>query len=231
MAPAQAVLVGREEELAAVRRFVAEAAVGDGGALLVTGAAGLGKSVLLEAATAAARDVGARVVRASGVEFEAAIPFAGISQLVLALGDELRTLTARRQQVLNAALGLNDTPVERVAVADAMLDLVRRAAESEPLLLAVDDVMWLDRSSAFVLSFVARRLARSAVALVAASRPDADEFFERAHLPELAVGPLRPGPPPSFCGRERLTSLWPWPSGSSPRPAGTRSHCSSCRQC
>ncbi len=192
MASAQAALVGRDDELAALKRFVAEAAAGDGGALLLTGAPGLGKSVLLDAATAAARDAGTRVVRASGVEFEADIPFAGISQLVLALGDAVGMLPEHRQEVLNAALGLDGAAVERVAVADATLDLVRRAAERESLLLAVDDVMWLDRSSAFVLSFVARRLAGSRVALVAASRPDADEFFERAHLPEMEVRPLPP---------------------------------------
>ena len=77
-----------------------------------------------------------------------------------------------------------------MAVADAMVALVRQAAATQPLLLAVDDIMWLDRSSAFVLSFVARRLAESRAALIVTSRPYEDSFFDRAGLPELALGPL-----------------------------------------
>ena len=161
-AVAQVPLVGRHGELAVLRAFVAEAAAGRGGALVVTGAPGIGKSALLDAAAQEAGDARARVLRASGVEFEADIAFSGLNQLVLPLSETARALGPRRGKALSAAFGFDDAAiVDRVAVADATVALVRRAAASQPLLLVVDDIMWLDRSSAFVLGFVARRLAES----------------------------------------------------------------------
>ena len=193
-AVAQMPLVGRHGELAVLRAFVAEAAAGRGGALVVTGAPGIGKSVLLDAAAQEAGDARARVLRASGVEFEADIAFSGLNQLVLPLSQTARALGPRRGKALSAAFGFDDAAiVDRVAVADATVALVRRAAASQPLLLVVDDIMWLDRSSAFVLGFVARRLAESPAALIVASRPHEDSFFDRAGLPELALGPLDDG--------------------------------------
>ena len=184
-------LVGRDGELAALRSFVAAAAAGRGGALVVAGAPGIGKSVLLDAAAQEAVDAGARVLRASGVEFEADIAFSGLNQLLLPLSETVRALGPRRSKVLAVALGFDDAAVvERVAVADATVALVRQAATPQPLLLAVDDIMWLDRSSAFVLSFVARRLAESRAALIVTTRPHEDSFFDRAGMPELALGPL-----------------------------------------
>ena len=188
---AQVPLVGRDGELAVLRSFVAEAGAGRGGALVVTGAPGIGKSVLLDAAAQEAGDAGARVLRASGVEFEADIAFSGLNQLVLPLSQTARALGPRRGKALSVAFGFDDAAVvERVAVADATVALVRRAAASQPLLLVVDDIMWLDRSSAFVLGFVARRLAESRAALIVTSRPHEDSFFDRAGLRELALRPL-----------------------------------------
>lgn len=184
-------LIGRDHELAELRRLVDEAVTGGGGALLVTGEAGVGKSALLDAVSLIARDVGAHVLRASGVEFEADIAFSGLHQLVLPLSDILPTLGGRRYDALSAAFGFTDAGgLRRVAVADATMALIRQAATTQPLLLAVDDVMWLDRSSAFVLSFVARRLADTGAALIVTSRPHQDGFFSRAGLRELALGPL-----------------------------------------
>ena len=184
-------LVGRDRELSMLRSFVAEATAGRGGALVVTGGPGIGKSVLLEAAAREAGDARARVLRASGVEFEADIAFSGLNQLVLPLSETVHALGPSRDKALSVAFGLDDTEVvERVAVADAMVALVRQVAATEPLLLAVDDIMWLDRSSAFVLSFLARRLAETRAALIVTSRPYEDSFFDRAGLPELTLGPL-----------------------------------------
>jgi AAA ATPase domain len=190
-AGSQVPLVGRDRELPALRSLVAAAASGRGGALVVTGAPGIGKSVLLDAAAREAADAGARVLRASGVEFEADIAFSSLNQLVLPLSQTIRALEPRRGEVLSVAFGFDDAAVvQRVTVADATVALVRRAAAAQPLLLAVDDAMWLDRSSAFVLSFVARRLAESRAALIVTSRPHEDSFFDRAGLSELALGPL-----------------------------------------
>jgi predicted ATPase len=74
-------LVGRNREVSFLRSSVVEAAE-DGGALLVTGKAGVGKTALLNAVAGEARRCGARVLRAAGAEFEAALSFAGLSQLL-----------------------------------------------------------------------------------------------------------------------------------------------------
>ena len=128
-AVSQVPLVGRDGELPVLRSLVAAAAAGRGGALVVTGAPGIGKSVLLDAAAQEAADAGARVLRASGVEFEADIAFSSLNQLVLPLSQTIRALEPRRGEVLSVAFGFDDAAVvERVAVADATVALVRRAA-------------------------------------------------------------------------------------------------------
>ena len=78
----------------------------------------------------------------------------------------------------------------RLVVSNAALVLLRQAATARPLLVIIDDLPWLDRASAGVLSFVARRLEGSQVGLLGASRTGEEDFFERAGLPELEVQPL-----------------------------------------
>ena len=73
---------------------------------------------------------------------------------------------------------------------NAALVLLRRVAARVPLLLVVDDLPWMDRASADVLSFVARRLAGSRAGLLVACRTGADSYFDRAGLPEYELAPL-----------------------------------------
>ena len=128
-AVSQVPLVGRDRELAVLRSFVADAAAGRGGALVVTGVPGIGKSVLLDVVAQEAGDARARVLRASGVEFEADIAFSGLNQLVLPLSQTVRALGPRRGKALAVAFGFDDAAVvERVAVADATVALMRQAA-------------------------------------------------------------------------------------------------------
>ena len=77
-------LLGRDKELRFLRSFLSEAAAG-GGALLISGDAGVGKTALLGVAASAAAGAGARVVWAVGTEFEADLSFAGLSQVLLPL--------------------------------------------------------------------------------------------------------------------------------------------------
>jgi predicted ATPase len=72
---------GRDRDLSVLRRFVGEAGE-NGGALLVTGEAGVGKTALLNEVAAEARRAGTRVLRASGAEFDAALSFAGLGQFL-----------------------------------------------------------------------------------------------------------------------------------------------------
>ena len=180
-------LVGREVEMDRIRAFLASART-DGGALLVTGEPGVGKTGLLNAAAEAAAAAGMRILRAAGVEFEAGTSFSGLNQLLLPLLGALPQLPAVHRDALNVALGFGDgAPPSRLVVSNAALVLLRQAATADPLLVILDDLPWLDRASAGVLSFVARRLAGSQVGLIGASRTGEVNFFDHAGLPELEV--------------------------------------------
>ncbi len=74
-------ILGRDRELEIVASLVATATTG-GGALLIHGDAGIGKSALLERAVGLAQDAGMRVLRTTGVRTEANLPFAGLHQLL-----------------------------------------------------------------------------------------------------------------------------------------------------
>jgi DNA-binding CsgD family transcriptional regulator len=180
-------LIGRETEIDRIRAFLAMARA-EGGALLVTGEPGAGKTVLLNAAAEAASAAGLRVLRAAGVEFEAGTSFSGLNQLLLPLLGALPQLPAVHRDALNVALGFGDgAPPSRLVVSNAALVLLRQAARARPVLVVLDDLPWLDRASAGVLSFVARRLAGSRVGLIGASRTGEVDFFDHVGLPELEV--------------------------------------------
>jgi predicted ATPase len=87
------------------------------------------------------------------------VSFAGLNQILHPLFEGLRRLSAMHSRALSVALGLDDGPApDRLVVSNAALALLRRAAATHPVLVIVDDLPWLDRASAVVLGFVARRL-------------------------------------------------------------------------
>src|SRR4051795_1354445 len=183
-------LIGRDSELDLVRSFLLRSA-DHGGALLFTGEAGVGKSALLDQACSAAAMSGARVLRAAGVEFEAEVSSAGLNQLFLPLHDQLADLPDLHREALTATLGVGAGPAAgRLVVSAAALALLRRAAADGPVLVVVDDLQWLDRSSAQVLGFIARRLDGGRVGLLAAGGSEADSFLLHAGLPAHEVPPL-----------------------------------------
>ena len=183
-------LVGRESEMERIHAFLATARA-DGGALLVTGEPGVGKTVLLNAASQAASALGMRILRAAGVEFEAGTSFSGLNQVLVPHLDALAQLPAVHRDALNVALGFGEgTPPTRLVVSNAALMLLRQTATARPVLVILDDLPWLDRASAGVLSFVARRLAGTQVGLIGASRTGEAHFFDHAGLPELEVSRL-----------------------------------------
>jgi DNA-binding CsgD family transcriptional regulator len=175
-------LVGRGRELGVLGETVRAAAAG-GAALLVVGEAGIGKSVLLDEAASQAQAAGMRVLRAAGVEFETGISFAGLNQLLLPM-----VRLVPHPPALRIALGLQAGPApDYLAVSNAVIELL---ASSPPVLLIVDDLPWLDRSSALVLGLVARRLTGLAAGLLVAQRTGSSSFFEHGGLPRLDVLPL-----------------------------------------
>ena len=183
-------LIGRDPDVEFVCGFVDEAAV-RGGALLVSGDAGVGKTALLDVAALHAEAAGTRVVRAVGAEFEAELSFSGLNHVLHPLLDGLAVLPPMHRQALSVALGLDaGAPADRLVVSNAVLALLRDAAVTRPLLVVVDDLPWLDRASSLVLASAVRRLAGTRVGFLAALRTEAESFFDRAGLPSYELEPL-----------------------------------------
>ena len=183
-------LFGRERELDQVRGLL-DGAAGQGGALLVRGGAGLGKSRLLQSVVAAATQRRMRVLTLSGVRLEAGFPFAGLHRLVQPFLDQLGELPERQRDAVRAAFGLTGvTRPEPFLIALAVLSLLGDITSGAPLLMAVDDVQWLDPPSSAVLAVVARRLQPTSVLLVAAGRTGHDSPLMNAGLPALDLAPL-----------------------------------------
>ena len=181
-------LVGRRAECARLDQLLADARTGTSAAVVVRGEAGVGKSALLEYLLMHA--AGCRVVRAAGAESEMELPFATLHQLCLPLLDELERLPGPQRDALGTALGVaSGRAADRFLVGVAVLSLLSDNAETQPLVCLVDDAHWLDRASAQVLGFVARRLAAESVVLIFAARTSVDTP-DFAGLPELTIGPL-----------------------------------------
>jgi DNA-binding CsgD family transcriptional regulator len=194
------VLAGRGTECARVDQVLTDARQGRSGILVVHGEPGIGKSALLEYAVEHAD--GCRVLRAAGVEWEMELPFAGLHQLCAELLDARERLPAPQSDALATAFGLTSgAQPDRFLIGLAVLSLLSDAAEEQPVVCLVDDVQWLDRSSAQVLAFVARRLAAESVVLVFAER-EPRGLEELAGLPELRLGGL-----PDAAARELLASV------------------------
>jgi hypothetical protein len=162
---------------------------GNGRALVVRGEAGVGKTALLEHLVDAASDL--NVIRATGVESEMELAFAGLHQLCAPLLGRAGRLPEPQHEALRIVFGLSSgSAPDQFLVGLAVLSLLSDAAEDRPLLCVVDDAQWLDHASALTLAFVARRLLAESVALVFAAR-ETDEAL--AGLPDLEVGGLREG--------------------------------------
>ncbi|MEE4545840.1 AAA family ATPase [Streptomyces sp. V4-01] len=188
--PTSARLIGRDRDLAFVRSHLTGSSI-HGAALLLSGEAGIGKSALLDAFAAEAGSRGARVLRANGVEFEADVSYAGLNQLLVPLFDSFDLLDPGHRDALRAAVGIGGgPPPSRLLTSTAALMLLRRIAQDIPLLVVVDDLPWLDRATASVLGFVARRLVGSRIGFLGASRTTSDSFFESSGLTEHRLDPL-----------------------------------------
>jgi DNA-binding CsgD family transcriptional regulator len=174
---------------------------GRGGAMVVRGEAGIGKSALLDHTARAATNL--RLIRVAGVESEMELAFAALHQLCGPMLDCLPRLPEPQRDALAIALGLRSgLAPDHFLVGLAVLSLLSEAAEDRPLVCLVDDGHWLDQASGRVLAFAARRLLAEPVLLVIAVRePGAD----LRGLPDLVVEGL-----PNAEARQLLTSAVRW---------------------
>jgi len=183
-------LYGRHDEINLVREFVARAAA-DGAALLLYGEAGVGKTVLLDVAESAATQARTLVLRTVGVEVETDLTYAGLHRLLSPLLPLLPRLSPQQRRTLETALGLDEgARPDRLAVSAAVLSMLRLAADDGALLVIVDDLPWLDRTSAAVLAFTARRLTGTRIGFLGAFRTGDMSYFDGGGLAELEVSPL-----------------------------------------
>src|SRR4051812_34490852 len=182
-------LRGRRSESAQLDGLLAAVREGESRTLLLVGEPGVGKTALLEYLVEAAPDL--HVVRAAGVESEIELAYAGLHQLCAPMLEGVARLAAPQREALEIVFGRASGPApDRFLVGLGVLSLLSDAAEERPLLCIVDDAHWLDRASAQVLAFVARRLFAEPVALVFAAR-EAGEAL--GGLPELEVRGLQGG--------------------------------------
>lgn len=184
-------IFGREWELARLDDLV-DGLPQRGAAVVVRGEAGIGKSALLTEASQRAMNAGMRVLRTTGVQSEAALPFAGLHQLLLPLLDGVDRLPAPQRTALLAAFGMTQTleAPDRFLIGLAVLELLSDAAEQAPVVVVADDAQWLDPSTAGVLSFVARRIEYEPVGLLLAIRSGEADPFADGGPTELALGGL-----------------------------------------
>ncbi len=194
-------VIGRDEELGAIQAFLAEARQGPR-ALVLSGEPGIGKTVLWEHGVEEAERGFDLVLVHRAIEAEASLSFAGLSDLLEPVMEGVvSSLPPPRRRALEVALWLaepGEQPPEPGAIGLAVLDVLRALAAEGPLVVALDDIQWLDAASALVLQLAVRRLREEPVSLLATLRtaPEISAPLELARayreerFEELRVGPL-----------------------------------------
>jgi DNA-binding CsgD family transcriptional regulator len=165
-------LLGRTVELAALDRVLDAARSGSADTLVLTGAPGIGKTTLLDAAWLRATDF--ERVRIAGREAESDLAWSGLASFLLACRDwDSAALAALREVVDGARRSL-------VSVGSALHALIVRRSERAPVLLAIDDAQWLDPPSADAIAFAVNRFAADRIAVIVTQRPGQAPRFARA---------------------------------------------------
>lgn len=202
-------LLGRDADLSAIAALLGGAREQQGGALVVRGEGGVGKTALLREAERSAAADGMTVIRAIGVESEAELPFASLHQVLAGGLDRVDHLPAPQAAALRGAFGLSSERVDdRFLISLGALGILADIADGRPLLVVVDDAQWLDRPSAEALGFIGRRLIAEPIALLIAAREGEARRFEGAGLTERRLGGLDRAAARALLG-DRVSGLAP----------------------
>ena len=190
-------IFGRDPELASVREFL-DGVRGAARAMVIAGDPGIGKTTVWLAGVELARSNSFRVLVANPAEGEAKLSYVALGDLLGGvLDDVVSDLPTVQSQALEVALLRAEAKgaLQQRAVATAFLGAVTALAREHPVIVAVDDVQWLDRASAQVLSYAVRRLTDEPVGFFLASRKTPSGLLDS--LPEdqirLELGPLTLG--------------------------------------
>jgi DNA-binding CsgD family transcriptional regulator len=192
-------IVGRDDEIAAITSLVEEIE-GDPQHLILEGDAGIGKTILWRDALERARAAGVIVLATSPGEQETPLAFSGLRDLLEDVYDDVAdALPLPQRRALDVAL-LREDPsgasLDRGAVAAAFLGSLRLLAAHACVVVAVDDLQWLDEPTRFIVNHARRRLRAESVALVLAVRAGSESIDPppgaRAEL-RITLGPLSVG--------------------------------------
>lgn len=213
-------IIGRDAELSVVEAFL-DRPVDGLRALVLEGEAGIGKSTIWQAGVVAARERSFRVLTSRPTETERTLPNVVLGDLFADTEpDVLATLPAPRRRAFESALLLGDAsdlPVDARALGVAIVSLLAALAEKQPLVLAVDDDQWLDRSSAATLRFALRRSLDLPVLMLLSRRSHGaratglEDVIDPAGLERLHAGPLSVGAIQLLL-RQRLRTTLPRPT-------------------
>ncbi|HET6709373.1 ATP-binding protein, partial [Amycolatopsis sp.] len=182
-------LSGRDTELKELGELVDGPE--DRSGVVIRGEAGIGKSALVAATTEAASVAGLRVLRTTGAEAERNLAYAGLHQLLYPVRAGVAELPEPQRDALRTALGLaSGAEPSAYLVGLAALTLLAEEAVAKPVLLVAEDAHWLDRASADVLAFVARRIEAEPIVLVAALRDGFESPLADAGLAPMTLDRL-----------------------------------------
>jgi DNA-binding CsgD family transcriptional regulator len=209
-------IVGRDAGLAELRGLV-DPVPWSSRALVVTGEAGMGKTMLLTEAADQAAQAGMRVLSVIGRESESNLAFAGLHQLLRPVLSNTVELPARQAQALSGALGLSPDPAtpDPLLTGAAVLTLLSDLSGRSPILVVADDAHWIDRCSLDALAFAGSRLDAERVVLLVGARgqfppPGFERGFTELHLEPLSAadaGRLLDGQPRPPHGQARTQVL------------------------
>lgn len=182
--------IGRDREVQVLTRLLDTVAGARSTVAVLAGDTGTGKSVLVGWAVEEARRRGFTVLSASGVEFEQGLAFSGLAAVVRPLLHRVDRLEPAHARSLRGALGLDEADGRLLAVHGATLALVSGAAEEAPVLVAVDDAQWIDRTSLESLVFAAHRCDADRVGFLFAHRTGLPCLLDRTAFDGIELGGL-----------------------------------------